>query len=83
MTTNIDRNMTNALEVVPETVPDEIYWRAVMAWWRFCQYHCYSYTQPNRWDSQLVGDVVELITCERLLARYRIRPDGRLRRLSP
>ena len=55
--------------------------RAARAYFRRGDRNGETLMQPNRYDSGFDGDVVTLANCNGVLARYRVQPDGRLRRL--
>jgi hypothetical protein len=56
--------------------------RAVRAYHREGERNGESRMQPSRGDSGLEGDTVVLRSGGRTLARYRVRQDGRLRKLG-
>jgi hypothetical protein len=57
--------------------------RAAAAYFRAGEREGHTLMTPNRYDSGMEGDTVFLRTGDRVLARYRVKPDGRLRRLQP
>jgi hypothetical protein len=57
--------------------------RAAAACFRSGEREGHALMTPNCYDSGMEGDTVFLRTGDRVLARYRVKPDGRLRRLQP
>jgi hypothetical protein len=61
---------------------DEATEKAIKHHWRWCERNGLIPNQPSSTDSERVGNTVYLRNCRGLMVRYRVSPDGRVRRLN-
>ena len=57
--------------------------RAVGLYFRWCEMRDRDAAQPNRLITKRKGDVIHIANCSWDLARYRVLPNGRLRKMWP